>query len=171
MSSASRANACVNSRGWPSTSSRVSIPKDFLARLIHVAFVYAHLIQRATDMLIEVNPRHVGFYRRSLGFSQIGPERICSRVNAPAVLMHIDLHDMATQIRVHGGGNRHGCERALYPHFLSGDEQRMLFKRMRHYLHHLRSAAVPLLPHSSSAFRFNDPSCRKRSRPCGLSGA
>ena len=80
--------------------------KDFLARLIHVAFVYAHLIQQATDMLIEVNPRHVGFYRRSLGFSQIGPERICNRVDAPAVLMHIDLHHMATQIRAHGGGNR-----------------------------------------------------------------
>ncbi len=98
--------------------------KDFLARLIHVAFVYAHLIQHATDMLIEVNPRHVGFYRRSLGFRQIGPERICSRVHAPAVLMHIDLHHMATQIRVHGGGNRHGAERTLYPHFLSGAEQR-----------------------------------------------
>ncbi len=120
--------------------------KDFLARLIHVAVVYAHLIQHATDMLIEVNPRHAGFYRRSLGFRQIGPERICSRVNAPAVLMHIDLHHMATQIRVHGGGNRHGAERTLYPHFLSGAEQRMLLERMRHYLHHLQSAATPLLP-------------------------
>ena len=126
--------------------------KDFLARLIHVAFVYAHLIQHATDMLIEVNPRHAGFYRRSLGFSQIGPERICSRVNAPAVLMHIDLHDMATQIRVHGGGNAHGRERTLYPHFLSGVDQRMLLKRMWYYLHHLGSAAMPLPANASSGF-------------------
>ena len=131
--------------------------KDFLARLIHVAFVYAHLIERATDMLIEVNPRHVGFYRRWLGFSQVGPERICSRVDAPAVLMHIDLHDMATQIRVHGGGNRHGCERALYPHFLSREEQRVLFKRMQHYVHQRKSAAVPLLPHSSSGYPVQRP--------------
>ena len=124
--------------------------KDFLARLIHVAVVYAHLIQHATDMLIEVNPRHVGFYRRSLGFDQIGPERICSRVNAPAVLMHIDLHQMATQIRVHGGGHRHGAERTLYPHFLSVAEQRVLLERMRHYLHHLKFGATQMLPRFSA---------------------
>ena len=130
--------------------------KDFLARLIHVAFVYAHPIQHATDMLIEVNPRHAAFYRRSLGFTQIGPERICSRVNAPAVLMHIDLHHMATQIRVHGGGPCHGA-RTLYPHFLSGAEQRVLHHRMRHYLHHLESTATPLLPDFSSGYPVQPP--------------
>ena len=126
--------------------------KDFLARLIHVAFVYAHLIQHATDMLIEVNPRHVGFYRRSLGFSQLGPERICSRVNAPAVLMHIDLHHMATQIRLHGGGVNHGGVRTLYPHFLPGVWQRVLLERMRFYLHHLKAASTSLPPHLSSEY-------------------
>ena len=132
--------------------------KDFLARLIHVAVVYAHLIQHATDMLIEVNPRHVGFYRRSLGFNQIGPERICSRVNAPAVLMHIDLHHMATQIRVHGGGNRHGAERTLYPHFLSGAEQRVLLERMRHYLHHLQSGGDAVAaPFGARIFQSTTP--------------
>lgn len=125
--------------------------KDFLARLIHVAFVYAHLIQRATDMLIEVNPRHVGFYRRSLGFSQKGPERICRRVNAPAVLMHIDLHHMAAQIRMHGGGAIHGGVRTLYPHFLSGDEQRLLLERMRFYVHHLKPAEPPSTHRESEA--------------------
>ncbi len=139
--------------------------KDFLARLIHVAVVYAHLIQHATDMLIEVNPRHVGFYRRSLGFRQVGPERICSRVNAPAVLMHIDLHHMATQISVHGGGNRHGAERTLYPHFLSGAEQRVLLERMRHYLHHLKFTATPSLSRLSPGFKFNDPERPKSSNP------
>ena len=124
--------------------------KDFLARLIHVAFVYAHLTQHATDMLIEVNPRHVAFYRRCLGFTQVGPERICSRVDAPAVLMHIDLHHMATQIRVHGGGHRHGSERTLYPHFLSVDGQLEVGRRIWHYLHHLKSAATPSLSDISS---------------------
>lgn len=130
--------------------------KDFLARLIHVAFVYAHPIQHATDMLIEVNPRHVGFYRRSLGFTQIGPERICGRVDAPAVLMHIDLHHMATQIRVHGGGNCHNA-RTLYPHFLRGDEHRVLVHRMRHYLRHLESPAMPVLPEFSPEYPIQRP--------------
>jgi hypothetical protein len=142
--------------------------KDFLARLIHVAFVYAHLIQNATDMLIEVNPRHVGFYRRWLGFSQIGPERMCSRVDAPAVLMRIDLHHMATQIRVHGGGNRHGAERTLYPHFLSGVEQRALLKSMRHYMRQLTPAATPLLPHMSSGYPNQGPRVAEAQRPSRL---
>jgi hypothetical protein len=126
--------------------------KDFLARLIHIAFVYAHLIQHATDMVIEINPRHVGFYHRLLGFEQIGPERMCERVQAPAVLMHIDLRDMAKQIRLCGGGRSHGSARSLYPHFLDGVEQRVLQERMQHYLRRLKSPAMPLLPNFMSGF-------------------
>jgi hypothetical protein len=140
--------------------------KDVLARLIHVAFAYAYLVRHATDMLIEVNPRHVGFYRRSLGFSQIGPERVCSRVNAPAVLMHIDLHHMATQIRVHGGRNRHGGERTLYPHFLSGVEQRVLFTCIWRYLHHLKSAGTQSLPDTASlGYPVQRPPVAEAQRP------
>jgi len=41
-----------------------------------------------TDLVIEVNPRHARFYIQRFGFEQIGGERICSRVGAPAVLLH-----------------------------------------------------------------------------------
>lgn len=41
-----------------------------------------------TDLVIEVNPRHARFYIQRFGFTQIGEERICSRVGAPAVLLH-----------------------------------------------------------------------------------
>lgn len=42
-----------------------------------------------THLVIECNPRHVGFYTRALGFSVIGGERDCALVNAPAVLLHV----------------------------------------------------------------------------------
>ncbi|MCB1914780.1 MAG: hypothetical protein KDG52_03550 [Rhodocyclaceae bacterium] len=51
-----------------------------------------------TDLVIEVNPRHARFYVQRFGFIQIGDERICSRVGAPAVLLHrpISSADLAT---------------------------------------------------------------------------
>jgi len=46
-------------------------------------------VYRVSDMLVEVNPRHVAFYRRVFGFEQIGPERTCLRVGAPSVLLRL----------------------------------------------------------------------------------
>ncbi len=51
-----------------------------------------------SDAVIEVNPRHVRFYERRFGFYQIGKQRQCPRVNAPAVLLHQTLEGLV----VHG---------------------------------------------------------------------
>lgn len=77
--------------------------KDALGYLFHLGFIFAYRIHEATDLFIEVNPRHAVFYRRKLGFSVIGEERICRRVNAPAVLLHQDLRAIEEQIVRHGG--------------------------------------------------------------------
>jgi len=50
------------------------------------------------DALIEVNPRHVGFYRRALCFQVAGTERVCPRVNAPSVLLRMSLADLTRKI-------------------------------------------------------------------------
>lgn len=62
-----------------------------LTSLFRLAYFYGRLLHRVTDAFIEVNPRHVGFYDRVLGFRRSGAERTCPRVGAPAVLMHLDL--------------------------------------------------------------------------------
>src|SRR4051812_48675339 len=36
--------------------------KEMLASLFHLAYIYARLIYKSTDVLIEVNPRHANFY-------------------------------------------------------------------------------------------------------------
>lgn len=90
--------------------------KEVLASIIHLLYIYAHVVNKATDMLIEVHPRHAGFYERKLGFRQFGGMRICPRVNAPAVLLHIELSYMQEQISRHGG-SRDTKERSLYPYF------------------------------------------------------
>ena len=90
--------------------------KEVLASIIHLTYIYAHVIHKATDLLIEVHPRHAGFYERRLGFRQIAGMRTCPRVNAPAVLLHIELSYMQGQISRHGG-SRDTKERSLYPYF------------------------------------------------------
>ena len=66
-------------------------PKAVLAELFSAAYAIGRVIHQATDALIEVNPRHVAFYERIFGFARESVERVCPRVNAPAVLLRLDL--------------------------------------------------------------------------------
>lgn len=94
------------------------VTKRVFASLIHISYIYAHNIHGYSDYIIEVNPRHVMFYKRMLGFSDFGPERNCSRVGAPAVLLRLPLSHMAEQIGQWGGlMEQHGEERSFYPYF------------------------------------------------------
>jgi hypothetical protein len=94
------------------------VSKRVFAALIHISYIYAHNIHHFTDYVIEVNPRHVMFYKRMLGFTDFAAERICTRVGAPAVLLRLDLAYMGEQIRKFGGlMEQHGSERSFYPFF------------------------------------------------------
>lgn len=100
------------------------VTKRVFAALIHISYLYAHKLQGFTDYVIEVNPRHVAFYKRMLGFADFAAERQCARVDAPAVLLRLPLDHMGTQIRKWGGTmEQHGAERSFYPYFFpSWDE-------------------------------------------------
>jgi hypothetical protein len=63
-------------------------------QLFRRAYELARTLFPTTDILIEVNPRHVAFYEKVLGFTVASAERICPRVNAPAVLMRLDLVEL-----------------------------------------------------------------------------
>jgi hypothetical protein len=94
------------------------VTKRVFASLIHISYIYARIIHRFTDYVIEVNPRHVVFYQRMLGFAIFGAERECTRVGAPAVLLRLPLEQMGEQIRTWGGRmEQHGEERSFYPYF------------------------------------------------------
>lgn len=64
---------------------------ELLKSLFSAATQYARAVFGGTDVVIEVNPRHAGYYRRELGFRQVGTLRTCPRVAAPAVLLHRTL--------------------------------------------------------------------------------
>jgi len=103
-----------------------------LAALFHVAFIHAHLIRGCDSLLIEVNPRHTRFYEAKLGFKVLGPTRINLRVNAPAVLLALDLWHAHEQI-VRFGGNPElsATERSLYPFGFSASEEIGIVGRLR----------------------------------------
>ncbi len=105
--------------------------KSVLAALFHLTFIYGRNIHQATDFLIEVNPRHVLFYERMLGFERFGEEKSCPRVNAPAVLLRLDLTYADEQIVRYGGmGADVKGIRSIYPYFFSREDESGITQRL-----------------------------------------
>ena len=103
--------------------------KEVLGALFHLAYIYGGILRGATDVFIEVNPRHVSFYKRMLDFQQAGECRLCERVDAPAVLLHLEVAYVAEQIARYGGHRGRG-KRSLYPYFFSKQEEEGLARRI-----------------------------------------
>jgi hypothetical protein len=112
--------------------------KEVLGALFHLAHMLC-LLRGVTDVFIEVNPRHVGFYRRMLHFQQVGECRECERVKAPAVLLHVEIAYMTEQIARYGGHHGRG-KRSLYPYFFSRQEQEGLPRRILGQAEYFRRA-------------------------------
>jgi hypothetical protein len=106
--------------------------KRLLASLFHVAYIYAHRIKGFHFLVIEVNPRHVRYYERMLGFQVRGPQRMNRRVSAPAVLMALDFEHACEQIgRFGGNAELSDSVRSLYPYFFSVGEEAGIVGRLR----------------------------------------
>ncbi len=103
---------------------------EVMSTVFHLAFMVARFIHDMTDLFVEVHPRHARFYRRMLDCRIVGPERICPRVGAPAVLLQLPLEHVERQIS-RLGGNRSPDDRSLYRLFFSPAEQQNLVRRMR----------------------------------------
>lgn len=106
----------------PETSS-----KEIFASMFHMAYIFAHHIHGVDDSFIEINPRHATFYKRMLGFRQIGELRTCPRVNAPAVLLHLDLGYMKEQIATQAEQFTQKTK-SIYPHFLSWNREKEIIR-------------------------------------------
>jgi len=109
-----------------------SYSKPLLAALFHIAYICARRIHRCTDLLIEVNPRHVAFYRRMLGFEPFGEAQMDPRVGAPAVLLRLTLEHAQREIARLGGRTDLASEvRSLYPYFFAVQEEQLIERRLR----------------------------------------
>lgn len=73
--------------------------RSVLASMFGLAYAAGRSIHDVTDVFIEVNPRHVAYYSRILGFAVAGAERQCERVRAPSVLLHLEVEALAERLK------------------------------------------------------------------------
>jgi hypothetical protein len=105
--------------------------KRVLASMFHMAFLHALEVGHCDLILIEVNPRHVRYYQRMLGFEPQSEQRMNRRVGAPAVLLSLEMHHASAQIARFGGRPElASSERSLYPYFFSPVEVAGILRRV-----------------------------------------
>ncbi len=103
--------------------------KPLLAILFHTIFTYGTHHHSCTDLLIEVNPRHVRFYEAALGFRKLGDLKTNTAVNAPSQLMQLPVCEIEDNIERFAGENP-GSSHSLYRHFLGREDARTLQARI-----------------------------------------
>ena len=108
-----------------------SASKPVLAGLFHTAFLYASRLHGFTHAVIEVNPRHVAFYQRSLGFDVVGGERLNTRVNAPAVLLEVPFARIDEGLHRAGRGHANNRVSTLLLHCFPRSDESGVLKRLR----------------------------------------
>jgi N-acyl amino acid synthase FeeM len=110
---------------------RTAASKSVLAGLFHTAYLYASKIGGYTHAVIEVNPRHVAFYGRELKFEPIGPERLNTRVNAPAVLLCVSFETIAQGLAKYAGKSPLlKAKRTLFHYGFPPEAERGVLKRL-----------------------------------------
>ncbi len=108
-----------------------AVSKPVLAGLFHTAYLYASEVRGFSFAVIEVNPRHVAFYAKALGFEPIGPERINTRVNAPAVLLCVPFENISNALKKYAGDpDAPAKSRSLFPYGFPQDEESGILKRL-----------------------------------------
>jgi len=103
--------------------------KPLLAVLFHAIFTYGMHHYSCTDLLIEVNPRHVRFYEAALGFRRLGSLRTNTAVNAPSQLMQLPVSEIEQNIERFAGEDA-ASNHSLYRHFLGREDARTLQSRI-----------------------------------------
>jgi hypothetical protein len=83
--------------------------RSVLAALFSLAYLIGRVLHKATDVFIEVNPRHVAFYERALGFIVAAGERLCTRVKAPSVLLRLETAKLEERLRALGFNGLSDC--------------------------------------------------------------
>lgn len=105
--------------------------KRLIASLFNLLYIYSYRVKGCTDILIEINPRHRDFYEKLLEFKQMGGERMCERVKAPALLMHLSCATIESRLREIGGRWRElPDEKSIYKFAFTPEEEAELVARL-----------------------------------------
>ncbi|MBL4869272.1 MAG: hypothetical protein JKY67_23155 [Pseudomonadales bacterium] len=93
--------------------------RNLIKNLMNFVYIHAYKNLASDHMLIEVNPRHVGYYKRLLCFEVIGDSKPCGRVQgAPAVLLKLDLGKAEEKIIAGRNTTARVGRKTLYNYFV-----------------------------------------------------
>ncbi len=84
-----------------------------LSALFGLAYTVGRQLREVTDVFVEVNPRHVAFYRRLFGFVVAAGQRVCPRVMAPAVLLRLEIARLEAKLAQIEAGARALIDRRI----------------------------------------------------------
>lgn len=109
-----------------------AMSKEVLGALFHSCYLYAHVVCGLTHAVIEVNPRHVVFYRRVLHFRVAGEQRHNQRVDAPAVLLQLDFSVIARELeRFFSNPDWRSQTKSFFVHWFSPEDTVGIVNRLR----------------------------------------
>lgn len=72
--------------------------KKVLASLFSLAHAVGRTSHDVSHVFIEVNPRHVAFYSRVLGFVVEATGKMCERVHAPSTLLQVEIEALEKRL-------------------------------------------------------------------------
>jgi hypothetical protein len=76
--------------------------RTVLSSLFSLAHAVGRALHDVTHVFIEVNPRHVAFYSRVLGFVVEASGKLCERVHAPSTLLQIEIEKLEKRLGLIG---------------------------------------------------------------------
>ncbi len=119
--------------------------RPLLAALFHIIYLYGTERFDCSDLLIEVNPRHVKFYEVMLGFTKLGALRTNNAVGAPAQLLHLPVAEIGVNIgKLASGG--HFSAHTLYRDFFDPCREAELRARIEDLVHGDGNGHRPVAP-------------------------
>jgi N-acyl amino acid synthase FeeM len=107
---------------------------EILVQLFNAVYLLARKLRGTTDFINTVNPRHSGFYRRTMLFKKAGPARDYDKVGgAPAVLLRLDLDVPEEQIRLEHGPaeTRPPKSRTLFKMFYAPEREERVTRKLK----------------------------------------
>ena len=108
-----------------------AVYKNVLGGLFHTAYLFSHEVRDCDYGVIEVNPRHAVFYRRTIFFELIGPERINRRVNAPSVLLCVSFEKVKAEFKKYFDAPTRPPGRLMFAHWFPPDEATGVLGRLQ----------------------------------------
>lgn len=119
--------------------------RQAIASLFQVAYLVATRLGEADAVMLEVNPRHVAYYRRVVGARVLAGERFHERAQAPAVLLAIACDDVRERInQAESSSPLAQARRFLYSNALTASEEDAILTRIRSLVQTVRVDYPPI---------------------------